>query len=99
MTSDDFKKLLDKSLNPIKKDLGELKNSHDKFKKSVDELKYTVEEKVLPSVAYIETNIKAYKDSYQINNSNAKKLEKGVETLEANADIFPPPEHVLAEVS
>lgn len=81
MNQDDFKKLLDESLKPIKKDLGELKSTVGELKYTVGELKDTVDKRVLPSVTYIETNIKAYKDSYQINNSNAKKLEKRVEIL------------------
>lgn len=73
---------MEEAPDPIKKDLGGLKNSHDELKSTVGELKSTVDERVLPPVAYIETNIKAYKDSYQINNANAKKLEKRVEILE-----------------
>lgn len=99
MNKDDFKKLLEDSLKPIKEDLigvkedlTGLRKDQDELKSTVEELKYTVEERVLPSVTYIETNIKAYKDSYQINNSNAKKLERRVEVLEEDAHIVPSPE-------
>lgn len=98
MNDNDYKKIADlvdervnKALEPIKKDLTELKQN-------LTEVKGTQESRVLPSVTYIESNIKAYKDSYQINNANAKKLEKRVETLEENAGIVPPPELTLAEV-
>lgn len=58
-----------------------------------------MEKSVLPSVSYIETNIKAYKDSYQNNNANAKKLEKRVEVLEEDAGIIPPSEFTLVDVN
>ena len=106
MNSTDFKKLLDESLKPIRKDLEELKRGHGELKHTVGELKHTVgelkhtvEKKILPSVTYIEVNIKAYKDSYQINNANSKKLEKRVEVLEEKVGVIPPPELTLAEVS
>ncbi len=79
-------------LDEVRKDLKEVKDTQKQHTE-------ILEKRVLPPVTYIETNIKAYKDSYQINNANAKKLEKRVETLEANADILPPPEYILAEVS
>ncbi len=113
MTNDDFKKLLDESLNPLRKDLGELKGNQEKLKEGQEELKYTagelkqtigelkqtIDSRVLPSVTYIETNIKAYRDSYQVNNANAKKLEKRVEILEDKAGVIPPSELTLAEVN
>ena len=105
MNKDDFKRLLDESLKPIKTDLNvvktdlsRVKSDLKELKESHEELKYTVEGKVLPSVTYIKTNIKAYKDSYQINNANAKKLEKRVEVLEDQAGVIPPPELILTEV-
>jgi len=113
MNDNDYKKIADlvekrvnKAFKPVqedltilKKDLNVVKQDLNVVKQDLEEVKDIQENRVLPSVTYIEKNIKAYKDSYQINNANAKKLEKRVEVLEANADIFPPPEHVLAEVS
>lgn len=51
------------------------------------------------SVTNIEQTIKVYGDMYKMNNDNAKKLEKRVEKLEEKANIEPPPELTLAEVS
>ena len=36
---------------------------------------------------------------YKINDSNIRKMEKRVETLEENTGIKPPPEFALADVS
>lgn len=70
----------------------------DELQEDLQDVKSTQDKQVLPSVTYIETHIKAYKDAYQTNNANAKKLEKRVEVLEDQADIIPPPEYILAEV-
>ncbi len=73
MNTDDFKKILDESLEPIKKDLegmqrsqgylkdrvGDLQNTVGDLQNTVGDIKDTVEKKVLPSVTYIETNIKS----------------------------------------
>ncbi len=50
------------------------------------------------SLITIEKELKAYGDMYKINDSNIRKMEKRVETLEENADIQPPSEFVLADL-
>lgn len=92
MNQDDFKKLLEEALGPIKK-------GQDELKKDLQEVKDTQEERILPSVITIETEIKTYADMYKINNSNSKKLEKRIEVLEDKSDIIPPPEFTLANVA
>lgn len=77
MTPDDFKKLLDEALEPIK----QKQESHSA---------------VLVS---IESKLNAYGDMYKINDSNVRKVEKRLETLEENASITPPTEFILADVS
>lgn len=83
MNQDDFKKILNEALDPIKETLKE----HGQRLEAVQ-----------GSVVTIENTINAYGDMYKINNSNAKKLEKRVETLEDNAGVTPPPELTLTEV-
>lgn len=66
--------------------------------KILEEQKDTLENRVLPSVVYIEQNIKAYSDMYKINNDNMKKLEKRNEILEEQAGINPAEEYLLSEL-
>lgn len=66
---------------------------------ALQEVKEILEDRVYPSVVEIENTIKAYGDMYKINNDNAKKLEKRVETLENQAGVQAPPELTLAGVS
>lgn len=67
--------------------------------KKLDEHSDVLSNRIYPSVVTIENEIKTYSDMYKINNDNAKKLEKRVETLEEEAGITPPPEFTLVEVS
>ncbi len=46
----------------------------------------------------IEDTIGAYGDMYKLNNDNAKKLERRVETLEDHAGIQSSPDLILSEV-
>ncbi len=91
MNNDAFKKILEDALNPLREDIRSLKSD-------LSEIKDTQEERVLPTVTYIEQNIKTYADMYKMNNDNMKKLEKRVETLEDHSGIQAPPELTLAEV-
>lgn len=77
MTPDDFKKLLDEALEPMKQ-------------------KQDVHSAALIS---IESKLDAYADMYKINDSNVRKVENRLETLEENADIVPPSEFILANIS
>lgn len=113
MNDNDYKKIADlvdervnRALEPIKKDLTglkqDLKEVKDIQKQHTEILgQHTeiLEKRVLPSVTYIEKNIKAYKDAYQINNANGKKLEKRVEVLENHTGITAPLELTLSEVA
>lgn len=101
---DEFKKLLEWALRPIKATLKEhtgiLKEhteSLETLKSSVATIEDTVET-LKSSVVTMETTINVYGDMYKINNDNAKKLEKRVETLEDKAGVESPPELTLAEV-
>lgn len=91
MTPDDFKKLLDEALEPIK----ETQREHTKVLKEHTEALETLQS----SVVTIENTINGHGDMYKINNSNAKKLEKRIEVLEDKSGVVPPPEFTLAEVS
>lgn len=51
------------------------------------------------SLMKIEATLNGYADMYKINDSNVRKVEKRVETLEENAGIKSPQEFILAEVS
>lgn len=82
MTSNDFKKLLDDALDPIRR-----------TQKEQSETLETIQ----ASVISIENTINGYSDMYKINNSNGKKLEKRIKVLEDNSGIIPPPEFTLAD--
>ena len=106
MNQDDFTKLLDEALKPLKEgrdelrqDLQEVKHTQGQLAEDLKEVKDTQERQLLPSVVTIETTIKAYGDMYKINNSNSKKLEKRIEVLEDKSGIAPPPEFTLTDVS
>lgn len=90
MNQDEFKKLLDEALTPIRQDLQEVKNTQKEQTETLGALQ--------ASVVTIETEIKTYADMYKVNNSNGKKLEKRIEVLEDKAEVIPPPELTLADV-
>ncbi len=75
-----------------------LKEQQSVMNEKLDEIKETLEANTA-SVVTIEKEIKAYGDMYKINNSNGKKLEKRIETLEDKTGIIPVSEFTLAEVS
>lgn len=89
MTTDDFKKILDNSLTPIKKQLGDIEERLDDPKNGLVAINRRLDANT-GSLVTIERDIKAYGDMYKINNSNARKLEKRVEDLEENTGIIPP---------
>lgn len=90
MNQDDFKKILDEALKPIKQKLASHDERFDSLNEKLDNHG--------AALVNIESKLNAYGDMYKINNSNTKKLEKRVETLEENVNITPPPEFTLAEV-
>lgn len=75
MTNNDFKKLLDENLKPIKVEQKALRK--------------LIEERVLPPVAYIETTVKGYADSYVTNKDHIGRLNKRVTTVEDKLGIQP----------
>ena len=83
MKQDEFKKLLDKALKPIKKTLTSQSDDLAILRSSV--------------VSIEETN-KVYGDMYKINDDNVRKLEKRIEPLEEDAGIEIPPELTLLKV-
>ena len=104
MNDDDFKKIVQDSLKALENDLGEVKGTLDKHGQILEKhgqilAEHTdiLENRVLPSVSYIETNIKIYNDMYQKSKSDAKKLEKRIEPLESQAGMTPPPELAIAD--
>ena len=62
------------------------------------EIKDTQNNQILPSVLNTETTLKGYGDMYKINDDNARKLEKRVQTLEDKTGVTPPSELTLVEV-
>ena len=90
MTPDDFKKLLDEALEPIKQQ----QESHSAALVKIE----TKQESHSAALVSIESKLDAYGDMYKINDSNIRKVEKRLETLEENADITTPTEFILANV-
>lgn len=51
------------------------------------------------AVVELESTVKGYADSYKINDTNIRKVEKRLETLEENSGVNVPPELQLAPQS
>ena len=105
MNQDDFKKLLDEALEPIKQkqdshttELTNLASTLDSHTTDLSNIKDKLESHS-GALANIESQLDAYGDTYKINDSNIRKVEKRLETLEENADISPPSDFILAKVS
>lgn len=92
MTNDDFKKILKESLKPLQIGLNEVRTALDEVKKDLKEVKDTQEERVLPSVTYVETTIKSYADRYVANEDHIRRLDKRLNAVEGNLGIQPPEE-------
>lgn len=84
-------------LHTTSENVRSVKEQQSIINEKLDKHTKILEDQLLPSVVTIETEIKAYGDMYKINNSNARKLEKRVETIEENAGLIPPSEYTLAE--
>lgn len=75
--------------------------NQDDFKKLLDEALESIKQKQdshSAALISIEGKLDAYGDMYKINDSNVRKVEKRLETLEDKANITPPPELTLADV-
>lgn len=97
MDKDEFKKLLNEALEPIKKN----QNKHSKSLGSLSKTAKTqaeILETLKSSVLNIETTNAVYGDMYKINDDNSRKLEKRVVVLENNAGLEAPPELTLLKV-
>ncbi|MDO8577198.1 MAG: hypothetical protein Q7R82_02530 [Candidatus Daviesbacteria bacterium] len=78
MSEEDFKRLLEESLKPIREE-------------QID-LRRIIEERVLPPLIYIETTVKSYADRYVTNEDHIRRLDKRLNTVEENLRIQPPEE-------
>lgn len=105
MNNDNLKNLLEESLSPIKKQLGNLEAGIATINNRLNDPESGLEriaervESHTASLMTIEQEIKVYGEMYKNNNDNAVKLEKRVETLEDHAGITSPPELILTAVS
>lgn len=88
MNDANFKKLLDVSLEPLQKGLGQLRVSLEVVRKELDSVKKDLREvkdiqnnRVLPSLIYIETTVKSYADRYVANQDHIRRLDKRLNTV------------------
>ncbi len=109
MNDNDFKKLVEESLKALTKrldnmgsrldnmgsDLTEVKKGLYEVKKNLQNVKDIQENRVLPSVIYIETNIKGYADAYKTNKANIERLDIRMAEIENKEGIIPPPEFTI----
>lgn len=105
MNQDDFKKILDEALEPIKQkqeSQSATLESHSAALVSHSAALTNITTKLeshSAALVSIEGKLDAYGDMYKINDSNVRKVEKRLEVLEENAKITPPPELTLADVA
>lgn len=78
MDENNFKKILDEALAPVKSDITELKD--------------IVENRLLPAVTELEVTVKSYADSYKINKHNIERLHTRLITVEDKLDVEVPEE-------
>lgn len=111
MTDTNVVKQLEGLLAPIKKDLGGVKKDLGEINKKlvtidvrlngIDKRLDGVDVKLnqhTGALVNIEDTIKVYGDMYQVNNDNARKLEKRIGVLENNEGIVPPREYRLVDL-
>lgn len=84
MTQEDFKRLLDEALKPIREEQVELRK--------------TIEDRILPPLMYLETTVKSYADRYVINEDHIRRLDKRLYAVEKNLGIYPPEELTIPAV-
>ena len=96
MSEEDFKRLLEESLKPIREEQIDLKRSIEESLKPIreeqTELRRIIEERVLPPLIYVETTVKSYADRYVTNEDHIRRLDKRLNTVEENLRIQPPEE-------
>lgn len=92
MTQDDFKKILEDSLGPIREEQKGIRKEQKETRKEQAALREIMEKRVLPPLIYIETTLKAYADQYKANRDHIGRLNKRLTTVEENLEIYPPQE-------
>jgi hypothetical protein len=85
MNQEDFKRLLNEALEPIKQTLDHHTELLDQHTKLLNRHTDIIENQLLPSVLETENTLKSYGDMYRLNDDNIRKVEKRVQTLEDNA--------------
>ncbi len=112
MTNDNFKKLLDEAIKPLKEGQEELrkelagfktelagfKTELTGFKTELTKIKDTIETRVLPPLVYVETTVKSYADRYVTNEDHIGRLQKRVSTVEDKLGIIPPQDLTIPSV-
>lgn len=101
MNQDDFRKLLDEALEPIKKQLGDPNTGLVALNQKIED-----PDSGLPAlngrmdantaaIIELESTIKGYADAYKTNKANIERLDDRVTKLEDRAGIVPPPEYTI----
>lgn len=94
-----FQNVATETIRTIKEQQSVINEKLDFLREELQEMKETQDNSIYPSVVETEKNIKAYGDMYKLNNDNARKLEKRVNTLEKVEGIEPAEELLLVEVT
>lgn len=92
MTNDVFRQLLKETLEPVNQKLDDLTKEQESLKQELADVQNTIETRILPPLAYIETTVKSYADSYMTNKSNIERLDGRLTRFEEDANIIVPPE-------
>lgn len=81
MKQDDFKRLLDESLKPIKEDLSGVKEDLSGIKETL--------ENHTGALVRIESVLEGYADAYKVNKGNIERLDKRLIKVEDHLEIHP----------
>ncbi len=84
MNGNDFKKILDEALEPIKKQLNDPDSGLKRINEKLDSHSAALIE--------IEATLNGYADSYKTNKKNIERLDERLVELEDRANIIPSPE-------
>lgn len=87
MNQDDFKKILNEALKPIKQQLEDPEDGLSALNRRMDANTAAVVE--------LESTVKGYADAYKTNKANIERLDDRVTKLEDNAGIIPPSEFAI----
>lgn len=96
---DFFQSVATENTRTIKEQQSVMNEKLDTLQGDLSEVKELQENRIYPSVVETEHTIKTYGDAYKVNDDNARKLEKRIIVLEEHADIQPPPELLLVDIS